>query len=88
MKRAKSAFHFLRKVIESVLARESLPDKATSLKKQKTKNKEKTIRSKNNDEITSGDMPRITTTKLKYLKKNKLSLSNKSRSISVYTIYQ
>lgn len=87
MKRAKSAFHFLRKVIESVLARESLPDKATSLKKQKTKNKEKTIRSKNNDEITSGDMPRITTTKLKYLKKNKLSLS-KSRSISVYTIYQ
>lgn len=49
MKRAKSAFHFLRKVIESVLARESLPDKATSLKKQKTKNKEKTIRSKNND---------------------------------------
>lgn len=25
-------------------------------------------------EITSGDMPRITTTKLKYLQKNKLSL--------------
>ena len=37
MKRAKSAFHFLRKVIESVLARESLPDKATSLKKPKNK---------------------------------------------------